>query len=166
MAAAIVHCISETRHHLTTETKTDLGVVAVHANLDGSPFRDNGVKYPGDHPDLTEVYLDALSGNYFCKVANSRTDQLRRAGVTVFQGVGGVLGWFVAAPDFTVSGRNGGGRPRGAAPVDYPTQQEIEDDDKARKDAAANNGFHQPHASMHNPGPAKGKAKKKAKKAA
>jgi cell division septum initiation protein DivIVA len=107
MSGRIVHCDSDTRTILTKETKTGGVVQSINCTLDGDPIQDNGVKYVGTHPDHVEVYLDTLSGEHVAKITASKAAELRAAGEAVYQGVGGVMGWFVDAPDFTLNGRHG-----------------------------------------------------------
>ena len=109
MNGRIVHCVAESKHFLTVESNEGGVIRSVFANLDGTPMVDNGLKYAGDHPNLVEVYLDSISGNHFAKVKASLLPALEKGSVDVYQGVGGVAGWFVEAPDFTLEGRHGGG---------------------------------------------------------
>jgi hypothetical protein len=108
MNGAIVHCPVETRHFLTVETKEGGVIRSVLANLNGSPIQSKGLTYAGDDPDHVEVYLDTLTGEHVVKVSHSQAIALRNEGTQVYQGVGGVHGWFVDAPDFTLAGRHGG----------------------------------------------------------
>lgn len=107
MNGNIVHCPQETRSFLTVESREGGVVRAVAANLDGTPVQSKGLTYAGDDPDQVEVYLDTLTGDYVAKVTHSQAIELREEGTVVYQGVGGVAGWFIDAPDFTISGRHG-----------------------------------------------------------
>jgi hypothetical protein len=156
MNGNIVNCAADSRHILTVETREGGVLSAVPANLDGSPVQNDGVTYASQtHPKHTEVYLDTISGNHFAKVMPSQLKQLEEDGVQVYQGVGGVHGWFVEAPDFTLSGRHGGKpakrRPAAVEP-DFHGGGEPAD--------AAHEGKPAPVAHLQN-----GHAKKRAKKA-
>jgi hypothetical protein len=119
MSGQIVNCQQDTRIFLTVETKGQGGgVTASLCDLDGKPIMDNGIKYAGDHPDHVEAFLDAISGEYFARIPASKANQMMGSGGKVFVGVGGVQGFFVPAPDFTVNGRNGGKAAAPAAPED------------------------------------------------
>jgi hypothetical protein len=120
MSGKIVNCQNDTRHLLTRETKQGDIVSAALADMEGNPIQSNGVTYVGTHPDHVEVFLDTISGGYFARVSMSAANDLRAKGKEVFQGVGGVPGWFVPAPDFTINGRNGGGKAKEQA---QPQQQ-------------------------------------------
>jgi hypothetical protein len=97
----IVHCIPETGHLLTKDTQNERGAVTTSViDLDGNPIQDR-THYAGNHHvDAVEVYVDMISGDSFAKVPPNRLEKMRSDGVEMLQGAGGVLGWFVPAPDF------------------------------------------------------------------
>lgn len=112
MNGNIVHCDPATKTLLTLETQMQdehtgaKRTTGVFCDIDGEPIKQD-VKYAGQHPDLVEVYLDTITGQHVAKVKASQLPQLKKDGVTVYQGVG-LVGWFVDAPDYTVMGRHGG----------------------------------------------------------
>lgn len=107
MAGNIVSCSQTTRHFLTVESREGGVVRAVLADLEGNPIRSSGLTFAGDDPAHVEVFLDSLTGEYVAKISHSQAIAARKEGTTVYQGVGEVTGWFVDAPDFTLSGRHG-----------------------------------------------------------
>jgi hypothetical protein len=119
MAGIIVNCIPESRTILTKEVKSGNGTAAAVCNIEGEPIQDNGVTYAGPHPDHVEIYLDTISGQHMAKVSISQATKLRADGEKVYQGVGGVQGWFIEAPDFTISGRHGSeSKPKAEKPAE------------------------------------------------
>ena len=105
--ANIVHCPPETKTFLTVETREGGAVRSVLANIDGTPVQDSGIKYAGDDPAHVAVYLDTITGKHVVKVNEIFAKQVREGGGKIMHGCGGVGGLFIAAPDFTLSGRHG-----------------------------------------------------------
>jgi hypothetical protein len=103
----VVHCPPDTKHFLTVETREGGVARSVLANIDGTPIQDSGVKYAGDDPAHVAVYLDTISGTHVAKVTPTQAILITKNGGKVFHGCGGEGGLFVAAPDFTLSGRFG-----------------------------------------------------------
>lgn len=129
MQGNIVNCQPDTRHFLTVETREGGENKSVLANIDGSPVMHNGLTYAGVHPDHVEVYLDTISGNHFAKITHSSMIALQQKGEKFYQGVGGVTGWFIPAPDFTINGRHGdkakNARPAKVEPTTYGGPQPV-----------------------------------------
>lgn len=116
MNGNIVNAVAESKHFLTVETTNGNFTSAVLCDLDGNII-PKGITYAGTDPAHVEVYLDSLTGEHVARITHSQMLSAVKAGTKVYQGVGGVHGWFVDAPDYTVNGRHGGGAVNVKAPV-------------------------------------------------
>lgn len=100
----IVNCDPGSKHLMTVErevsTHNGSRISGELCGLDGNPIGNSG-KAP------VEVYLDVISGNHFARISPEQQSVLVEAEEIVYQGVGGVVGWFVPAPDHTINGRHG-----------------------------------------------------------
>jgi hypothetical protein len=98
MPNTIVHCIADTKAILTNEQNNPAGEIC---DVEGNHLQRDMMHKQRD------IYLDSMSGLMMMLLTADEVIAKNKAGETIYQGVGDVRGWFVAAPDFTVHGHMG-----------------------------------------------------------
>jgi hypothetical protein len=101
MADKTVHLNVQTRCLLTKETMENNRPSGVIVNLDGRALTRDEM-----HQART-IYSDMGGKGEFMAITHDEAVAAREKGTDVFQGVGEVSGWFLKAPDMTLTGRFG-----------------------------------------------------------